>query len=155
MEKKAITVKELIDQLNEIENKNIPVFISAGANLDKLMEGDILPLDRLNTVIEEDGDKKTIVGLNIVSGDVVINELGQALKALYPGYAYGRVASVFTKFLTGKGFSDFCNNGNIIMTSVKKHLGGKLSEADAKKLKDIRDLVDKILGNNVKENENE
>ena len=146
MEKKAITVQELIDQLNEIENKNIPVFISAGANLDKLMEGDVLPIDRLNTVIEENGDKNTIVGLNIVSGDTVTNELGQALKALYPGYAYGRVASVFTKFLTGKGFADFCNSSNVIMTSVRKHLGGKISDADRKKLTDIRDLCNKIIG---------
>lgn len=146
MEKKVITVQELIGQLNEIKEKNVPVCISIGANMDKLMEGDILSIKNLNAVIAEENGKYEVVGVNITTHDTVENELTQCLKTLSPSYAYSRVATAFTRFLNSKGFSEFCNSGNIIMTSVKKHLGAKLSEADAKKLKDIRDLVNKILG---------
>ena len=146
MEKKVVTVQELIDQLSEIKEKNVPVCISMGANMEKLMEGDILSIKNLNAVVAEENGKHEVVGVNIITHDTVENELAQCLKTLSPTYAYSRVATAFTRFLTGKGFANFCNNGGIIMTSVKKHLGVKLSEADAKKLKDIRDLANKILG---------
>lgn len=146
MEKKVVTVQELIDQLNEIKEKNVPVCISMGANMEKLMEGDILSIKNLTAVVAEENGKHEVIGINIITHDTVENELAQCLKTLSPSYAYGRIATAFTKFLTGRGFSNFCNNGSIIMTSVKQRLGGKLSEEDAKKLADIRAAINTILG---------
>lgn len=146
MEKKVLTVKELIDQLNEIKEKNVPVCISMGANMEKLMEGDILSIKNLTAVVDGENGKYEVVGVNIITNDTVENELTQCLKTLSPSYAYSRVATAFTRFLTGKGFADFCNNGSIIMTSVKQRIGGKLSEKDAKYLADIRTAINTILG---------
>ena len=152
-EKKELTVQELIDLLSEVKNKNIPVSISVGDDMQNLVIGDNLSIKRVakNTATEEGDENADPTEVLLVTGGEVNNELTQIMKIMSPQIISARVGTAFTRFLCSETFFKICHSSNIVMTACRKHLGEKMSESDKDRLVGFRNALNLIIGNGVEE----
>ena len=152
-EKKNLTVQELIDLLSEVKNKNIPISISVGDDMQNLVIGDNLSIKRVakNAATEEGKEDVDPTEVLLVTGGEVNNELTQIMKIMSPQIISARIGTAFTKFLCSETFFKICHSSNIIMTACRNRLGGKMSERDKARLVGLRNALNLIIGNDVVE----
>lgn len=144
MEKKNITVQDLIDRLNEINDKSIPIKVTIGEDVKSVMRGDTFEVGEIFTDTDDDGEKSKELGLHIVSKGTATNETAQILKALNPAMPYERLGVAFTKFLGSESFARFSDAVRTICKCTHNRLSEKMTEEDKKDLNSIKECLERI-----------
>ncbi len=129
MEKKFMTVQDLIDQLSKIENKNLPIDCTVGmTSVQRIDEGSVLDVETIDVRTNSHGVKPVAITLMLSGIPKVIYDSCDEFAEIVPGKNFPK--ETFAKLC--RGVSD----PNIVLSvlnGIKRN--GLLAMYDADKVK--------------------